>query len=518
MPRNNPRLLWLAIPLAFILYFYRLDAAGLIGPDEPRYAAIGREMARSGDWITPRLWGLPWFEKPPLLYWMTGAAFRLGLGTELAPRLPVALLAVGFLAFYWWMVRREFGCLAAGLATLILGTCGEWLGFSQVGATDLPLAATFSAAMLLAVPWIARRETRFLPAASALLGLAVLAKGLTPLVLAAPVVPAAWWFGRRPDDAGRPAPAFRDLARPRVAAPFLVVALPWYLLCYLRNGMAFPAEFFWRQQVQRFTSGELLHGRPWWYYLPVLAGAFLPWTPLLPLAVRRAALGDRRRLFLLAWVLFGLVFFSLAVNKLAGYILPLFPAAALLVALGLEETVSAKPWLAACALLLVAFPMAVPALPAALAWGLSRAPRPAFEWWWLSPAAVAAAVWALENRGRRLAAVAVIATGVAAGILYVKQSAAPRVDGIVSARGLWRTIAGRAGDVCIDNIGRNWIYGLNYYSVTPLAECGAQPRPLWIVQSPGQPPRLVPAPAPTAPTVDLASPSVVLSPFRTRMP
>ena len=68
MPRKIPRLLWLAVPLAYFLYFYRLDAAGLIGPDEPRYASIGREMARSGDWITPRLWGLPWFEKPALLY------------------------------------------------------------------------------------------------------------------------------------------------------------------------------------------------------------------------------------------------------------------------------------------------------------------------------------------------------------------------------------------------------------------------------------------------------------------
>ena len=517
MPRKIPRLLWLAIPLAYFLYFYRLDAAGLIGPDEPRYASIGREMARSGDWITPRLWGLPWFEKPALLYWMTGAGFRLGFGTEIAPRLPVALLAVAFLAFYWWTVRREFGCLAAGFATLILGTCGEWLGFSQVGAPDLPLAVTFSAAMLLAVPWIARKDARFLPAASALLGFAVLAKGLTPLVLAAPAIPAVWSVGRHAGEPGRPVPSFRDLLRLRVMAPFLVVALPWYLLCYLRNGMAFPIEFFWRHHFQRFTSGALLHGQPWWFYLPVFAGAFLPWTPLLPLVGRRAAFRDPRRLFLLAWVLFGLAVFSLSVNKLPGYVLPLLPAAALLVALALDEAVNARPWLAACALSLVAFPIAIPVLPAALASGLSRAPRPAFHWWWLSPAAVAAVVWLLETRGRRLAAVAVIATGATAGMLYVKQSALPRVDGIASARGLWRAIAGRAGDICIANIERNWVYGLNYYSVTPLPECSAQPRPLWLLQSPGQPPHLAPAPSSPDSMVDLVSPNVVLSPFRNRM-
>ena len=144
-------------------------------------------MARSGDWITPRLWGQPWFEKPALLYWMTGSAFRLGMGPDLAPRLPVALLAVAFLGFYWWVLRGEFGCLAAWFATVILGTSIAWLGFSQVGVTDLPMTVTFSAAMLLALPWVARGDTRYLPAASALLGLAVLAKSLVPLALAAPL-------------------------------------------------------------------------------------------------------------------------------------------------------------------------------------------------------------------------------------------------------------------------------------------------------------------------------------------
>src|SRR5437762_4271382 len=88
--------------LLFWLYFFRLTGTGLLGPDEPRYAAIGREMARSGDWVTPRLWGQPWFEKPALLYWMTGAAFRLGLGDELAPRLPSAMIGALFLGFFYW--------------------------------------------------------------------------------------------------------------------------------------------------------------------------------------------------------------------------------------------------------------------------------------------------------------------------------------------------------------------------------------------------------------------------------
>src|ERR1700677_734059 len=78
----------------FSLYFFGLTRTGLIGPDDPRYAAIGRAMAATGDWITPRLWGAPWFEKPALLFWMTGAGFKAGLGVDLAPRLPVAIASV----------------------------------------------------------------------------------------------------------------------------------------------------------------------------------------------------------------------------------------------------------------------------------------------------------------------------------------------------------------------------------------------------------------------------------------
>ena len=88
-----------------MLYLTSLTAMGMYSTDEPRYADIGRAMARTGDWITPHLWGQPWFEKPPLLYWMTAAGFRAGLGTDLAPRLPMALLSVAFLAFFWWRLR-----------------------------------------------------------------------------------------------------------------------------------------------------------------------------------------------------------------------------------------------------------------------------------------------------------------------------------------------------------------------------------------------------------------------------
>jgi len=104
-------------------------------------------MARSGDWITPRLWGQPWFEKPALLYWTTAAGFRLGLERSFAPRLPVALFGALFLAFFYWSLRREFGANPAWYATAILGSCAWWISFRRRRA-DLPMSAFFSAAML----------------------------------------------------------------------------------------------------------------------------------------------------------------------------------------------------------------------------------------------------------------------------------------------------------------------------------------------------------------------------------
>ena len=184
--------LLLTAGLLCALYLADLTGMGMVGPDEPRYAYVGRAMAQSGDWVTPRLWGQPWFEKPALLYWMTATATRLGLGPDLAPRLPVALLSVLFLGFFWWRLRVEWGQRAASYATAVLATSAGWLTYSHVAVTDLPLAAFFSAAVLLSLPWVARGDRTDLVGAAACLGLAAMAKGLVPLVLFVPVLVMGW--------------------------------------------------------------------------------------------------------------------------------------------------------------------------------------------------------------------------------------------------------------------------------------------------------------------------------------
>jgi len=234
-----------------------------------------------------------------------------------------------------------------------------------------------------------------------------------------------------------------------------------------------------------------MHVEPWWFYGKVLPAALLPWTPLLVPTARPALYRERGRLFLLALVVWGLFFFSVAVNKLPGYILPLLPVAAALLALGLEASRRAGIVLACCGLLLVAFPVMAPILPAAIASGLSKAPFPAFHPLWLSPVAVAALAWMLDAHGRRLAAVFAIACGAAMGVFYLKRTAMPEVDRLASSRQIWQEVAGEAGDVCVENILRNWRYPLNYYSTMPLPECSEARRPVHIVQTPGHAPRVV---------------------------
>lgn len=453
----------------YLLFLFGLDGVGLLGPDEPRYAAIGREMARSGDWVTPQLWGEPWFEKPPLVYWMAAAGFRAGFGPETAPRLPVALLSIAFLIFYWRALEREFGRRAALFSMAILGTSAGWLAFSRVAVPDLPMAAAFSAAMLLCLPWLERGDRRGLPAAAALLGVAALAKGLPPLALALPLA----WMGRR---------RWRDWLRPGPIAAFLVVAAPWYALVTARHGEAFLADFFLKHHLSRFFTGALEHRQPFWFYVPVLLAGLFPWTPLLVLPRTRALYADVRLRFLLAWAAFGFVFFSASTNKLPGYLLPLIPAVCALTGVALAKRERAVAPLAACGALLALIPVVAAVLPEALRRGITHADPPGV-WQWLAcvPALlIAPAAGRMERRDRRSLAIGSLAAAAAGGVAWLTLAAFPTLDRTVSARGFWRGIEGRASQVCVGEVNRGWRYNLNYYSGTPLPSCAEAARPLRI--------------------------------------
>ncbi len=453
------------LALVFIS-FAGVSGFGLQGPDEPRYASIGREMARSGDWVTPRLWGHAWFEKPALLYWMIGGAFKAGLGEDTAPRVPVAVVSIAFVLFYFLWLRREFNLFVGAVAAAVLATSAMWLGFSHAAVTDIPLTAAFAAAVLLLLPAVEGRSVSGIWA-GALLGLSVLAKGLVPLVLVLPVL----WFARR---------HWRLWLRPWNVAAFAAVALPWYVACAWRNGPEFLRVFFWEHQFGRFTSPALQHVQPFWFYLPWLLAALFPSVLLAGFGCVRFLYHDRRRQCLLATAIWGVVFFSVSKNKLPGYLLPMLPLVCILIAAGLDAARRFWPkplaMTTAGSMLLLPFFMVIGGLlPKALGGDM----RNAFPLDLITisrvadvmPIAITAALGSFFLGRER--ALALWFGLVCCGWVYVEYAALPWVDQTASARSVWRALPEPKRQFCAGPISRSWRYGLNYYAVIPLPECAA---------------------------------------------
>ena len=410
-------------------------------------------MADTGDWITPRLWGEPWFEKPALLYWMTATGFRAGLDPDLAPRLPVAIVSVAFLICFFVALQREFGDRAAFYATVMLGTSAGWLAFSHVAVTDLPMSAALAGAMLAVM---SGRGRAF---AGALLGLAVLAKGLVPLAL---FLPALWFWRKRVPDL---------LVLLTVA---VAVATPWYVLVTLRNGAPFLEEFFWKHHFERFLTGALQHEQPFWFYLPIFVAGFFPWSPLLLLLFENRIYKDQRVMFLLGWLAWGFLFFSVSRNKLPGYLLPLFPPAAALIGIALAEaksrTVKMVCLIAACAALLFLIPPIQEMLPQALVSGLARRGVLSVPAIWIFPVVLITLLCGfLEAKGRREWAVAAVALLTTIAVVRLALEVYPVLDRQVSARTQWRSNPDSI--TCVSNDNRSLRYGLSYYAGRSLPDC-----------------------------------------------
>ncbi len=442
------------------LYLYNLTAVGVLGPDEPRYVAIGVAMARTGDWITPRLWGTPWFEKPPLVYWLTAIATQLGAGPDLAGRLPIALMSLLFLAIFFVLLRREWGVQAAAAATGILATTAGWLAYSDLCLTDVPVAICFALAALLCLP-VLRPEPevqtwRWL-AIGAALGCGVLAKGLVPIALAVPWL----WFLRR---------YWRRWWL--VAAGLLVIALPWYSLVYARNGYPFIEEFIIRHHVQRLYSASLQHVQPAYYYIPILLAGLFPWTPALAFLFSRETIRDERRRFLLGTVLFGLLFFSASLNKLPGYVLPLFPLLAVLIGAHFETRLvsrTSRLMFFACAVCIACIPLLAAVLPPSLAGGkLSLRSFGVIDRTTLFYILLPVAIVFLARRAW-LAPTLVLA--LVAGGIFLKTASDPVLEQQMSARGLWRELGSRGQHLCDAGTNRDWIYGLSFYRGDLIGGC-----------------------------------------------
>lgn len=335
----------------FICLFGNLGAIGLMGPDEPRYAWIARAMAESGDWITPRLYGQPWFEKPVLYYWAAAAGFRLNLSPEWAARLPSACaalagtIAVSWLAWVFFDARQDFVRGPALIAPLLFSTSVAAIGFSRAATPDMLFSASIALGMACAAAIL--RRAGFLSGAKsadasasksdllllilwgAFLGAGVLAKGPAAIILAGGAI-ALWALGTR-----HWRPGFR-LAHPLAIGAFCVVALPWYILCSIRNPQ-FLRVFILQHNFERYLTPIFMHRQPAWFFVPIFFLALLPWSALLWPASREAlemwvhkSWRNSPGFFFACWTVFPVLFFSLSQSKLPSYILPAVPPAALL--------------------------------------------------------------------------------------------------------------------------------------------------------------------------------------------
>ncbi|MGQ0653772.1 MAG: glycosyltransferase family 39 protein [Betaproteobacteria bacterium] len=335
-----------ALAVIALAWFAVLFTRPLYRADESRYAEISREMVASGDWITPRLNGFKYFEKPPLQYWTTAAFFKAFGEHDAAARLWNALCGFAAMLLALGAARRLYGRGAGLLAAAVLAASPLYVVLGQLNTLDMGFSLFLSAAIFA----FALGHVLAFWAACAL---AVLSKGLAGIVL--PLGAVALYILVKRD--------WRRLARMqwlKGSGLFLVITAPWFVAVSLANA-EFAHFFFVREHLERFTTGVHRREQPPWYFLAVLAVGMAPallaalagWWRGLRAGLVESGTAFDTSLFLALWVSVVIGFFSLSSSKLPAYILPAFPALAVLAAAHLVSD-SGRRLLVAQSLLLVA--------------------------------------------------------------------------------------------------------------------------------------------------------------------
>jgi 4-amino-4-deoxy-L-arabinose transferase-like glycosyltransferase len=320
------------------LFFYGTGQFGLIGADEPRYAQVAREMLERHDRITPVLGGHAWLEKPPLYYWQAMLAYDVFGVSDVAARVPAGFDAT-LLVISVYLFFRRFRRGVEVDAALITASCAGIIGYARAASMDMALAASFSIGMLAWWAWRESGKQTYLVLFYVCMALGMLAKGPVAPFLAAAVI-VVFALAARESRL-----VLRTAWLPGILL-FCAIALPWYIAVELRNPQFFR-EFILEHNLARFSSDLYHHRQPFWYYLPITALAFVPWTVFVVAAGAASARmwwAERRSVvaepdlewqftvFAGCWLLVPVAFFSISQSKLPGYILPAIPAGAVLLA------------------------------------------------------------------------------------------------------------------------------------------------------------------------------------------
>ncbi len=423
------RLLFALCALLVVLWFALLGWRDLVPTDEGRYAEIPREMLVSGDWITPRLDGFKYFEKPPLQYWATAATYRaFGIGAWQA-RLWTALTGFLTIIFIGYTGSALYGARTGLYAAAVLASCLYWIGLGHINTLDMGVSATLASSLfsfLLAQRdgATARARRGWMALCWVSMALAMLSKGL--IGLAFPGMTLLLYSAWQRD--------WRLWTRVHLLGGLLLftaVAAPWFVLVQ-RHNPEFFNFFFVYQQFTRFLTPELSRPGPWYYFVPILLLGSLPWVGWLPAALWRARRSTATHFnadrVVLIWSVFIFVFFSASHSKLPSYILPIFPALALLLArhLGALPRGALRRQLLALALGCL---LAAAGLTQLWRAGNALTPAALYRAWgnWLELTAAlglcgSLLAWHWEGAGKRGAAVLALAIGFGSGFTVALQS------------------------------------------------------------------------------------------------
>lgn len=337
---------WIAALFLLLALLYLAPLAGhnLLEPDEGRYAEIPREMAESGDYITPRLNYVKYFEKPVLLYWMNAASFRALGETPFAARFPSALTAVlgifGTAALGALIYGKRTGVISA----VLTGTSLLYYAIGTTNLTDMPFTFFITMSMVFFYMGYIKRDRRLYALFYAAMALGVLTKGLAAVVLPCGVIFLYALFTRKPNLLAE------ILYLPGIVF-FFSLTVPWfYLVC--RENPDFFNFFFIREHFMRYTTR--IHNRyePFWFFLPLIPAAVMPWTAFMAaLCSKKSTLRSpdspemrEANLFLSLWFAVPLLFFSFSGSKLIPYITPCVPPLVLLMSCNIDRMIKTSEW------------------------------------------------------------------------------------------------------------------------------------------------------------------------------
>lgn len=411
--RRGLQILLLAV---IVIWFGNLEYRKLIRPDEGRYAEIPREMVVSGDWTTPRLNDLKYFEKPPLQYWATAVAYEVFGEHQWTSRFWTAFTGFAGILLAWFAGTRLFGRDAGIYAAVLLGSSMLYAMMGHINTLDMGVTFFISlgifALLLGQVEEQPSKRRNWMLLAWAGLALAVLSKGLMGLVLPGAALFLYSLFNR--DIA-----IWKRMHWVSGLLLFFLIATPWFVLVIKANPEFFD-RFFIYEHYTRFTTKQLGRYQPWYYFVPILLLGMLPWTGLMFDAALRTWRGSVQKVkafnperFLLVWVVFVYIFFSISDSKLPSYLLPMFPSLALLMGKQLTEMRSRRLiWLTAPSLVVVGILLCTIPFAAKMSADtpLQHQMYSAYAIWLLAAAAIwfvggCTALWLLRRESKMIAVV-----------------------------------------------------------------------------------------------------------------